>query len=349
MKIALLTIWHEKNYGAELQAYATIRILQELGHDVSMIDIRLTDMQKLSVKGYIARGIMWLSPCNRKFNAFWKKYIPCTRRYKSIEELKADPPEADVYIVGSDQVWNPDITKEFSTLFFLNFGHEHVERVSFASSFGVEEWKHGMLTDEIGGLLKRFSAISCREQSGVEILKKHFQINATCVADPTFILGDYSKLTGSIKHRQSLVYYPLSNDIELESYAEGLAKRLHLKAVNNKKSTTLFHRIEWDRTSIEAWVKNIAEAEFVITRSFHGLVFSLLYQRQFAVLASRNGRGVRLVDLLTQLGLSHRIYNSTDEIDQSEPWKDTIDYTQISVKINDLQKQSVDFLKKALS
>lgn len=349
MKIALLTIWHEKNYGAELQAYATMKILQELGHDVSMIDIRLTDMQKLSVKGYIAKGIMYFSPCYRKFNGFWEKYIPCTRRYKSLEELKADPPKTDVYIVGSDQVWNPDITKDFSTLFFLNFGHEHVKRISFASSFGVEEWKCGKINNEIASLLRRFSAISCREKSGVEILKKHFQIKATCVADPTIILGDYTNLTGLIQPRKSLVYYPLSNDCELENYAESLAKRLALKAINNKSSTTLFNRIEWDRTSIEDWVKNIAEAEFVITRSFHGVVFSLLYQRQFAVLASRNGRGVRLVDLLTQLGLSNRIYSNTDEMEKLEPWKDKIDYSIVSEKIDELRKQSFNFLKRALS
>lgn len=349
MKIALLTIWHEKNYGAELQAYATIRILQKMGHDVSMIDIRLSDMNKLSAKGYIAQCIMCFSPCNRKFNRFWKKYIPCTKRYKSIEELTDDPPKADVYIVGSDQVWNPDITRNFSTLFFLNFGHEQVRKISFASSFGVEEWKHGKLTNEIEALLKRFSAISCREQSGVEIVKKHFQKRATFVADPTIILGDYSNLTGEIKPQKTLVYYPLSNDLELENYAESLAKRLRLKAINNKKISTLFHRIEWDRTSIEEWVKNIAEAEFVITRSFHGVVFSLLYQRQFAVLTSRNRRGARLVDLLTRLGLSNRMFSNTDEIEQFEPWNNTIDYSPISDKIRDLQESSVEYLKKALS
>ena len=349
MKIALLTIWHEKNYGAELQAYATIKILQRLGHEVSMIDIRLTDMQKLSVKGYVAKYIMQFSPSCRKFNGFWNQHIPCTRRYKTIEDLKANPPEADVYMVGSDQVWNPDITKDFSTLFFLNFGNGQVKRVSFASSLGVESWNHRELTNEIKSLLNRFTAISCREQSGVELLKEHFQVDATCVADPTIILGDYSQLIGAVEPRNTLVYYPLSEDFELENYAESLAKRLHLQAINNKRKTTLFHRIEWNRTGIAEWVKNIAEAKFVITRSFHGVVFSLLYQRQFAVLASRNGRGVRLVDLLTQLGLTDRIYSNTDDLDKSEPWKSPINYGPINVKIDGMQKRSVEFLKEVLS
>ena len=348
MRIALLTIWHEKNYGAELQAYATIKILQKMGHDVKMIDIRLADMQKISVKGCIAHSIMYFSPCNRKFNGFWEKNIPCTRRYKSIEELKADPPEADVYMVGSDQVWNPDITKDFSNLFFLNFGPEHVKKVSFASSFGVDVWTHDNLNSKIVPLLKRFSAISCREQSGVEILKNSFQINSTCVVDPTIILGDYSTLTGPIKPRKTLVFYPLSKDFELENFSKSLAKRLDLQAINNKNSTTLFNRIEWDRISIEDWIRNIAEAEFVITRSFHGVVFSLLYKRQFAALSSRNGRGARLEDLLARLGLSNRIYSNIIDIETLEPWKDKIDYTIISKKIDELRKESLNYLESIL-
>ena len=98
MKIALLTIWHEKNYGAELQAYATIKVLQQLGHDVKMIDIRLSDMGKPSLGGRISLLVESISPNHRKFEYFWKSYIPTTQRYTSIEELQANPPEADIYI-----------------------------------------------------------------------------------------------------------------------------------------------------------------------------------------------------------------------------------------------------------
>lgn len=127
MKIALLTIWHECNYGAELQAYATVKILQNLGHKVEMIDIRLSDCRKGNINQKIFNIVCGITPGYRKFINFWKKYIPVTRRYNSIDKLQKRPPVADVYLVGSDQVWNPELTKEFSLLYFLNFGDNNIK------------------------------------------------------------------------------------------------------------------------------------------------------------------------------------------------------------------------------
>ena len=137
MKVALLTIWHEKNFGAELQAYATIKILQQLGHDPKMIDIRLSDISQTNIKGKIGNFISNFGPSQRKFEQFWKKYTPVTQRYRNLKELQNNPPAADVYMVGSDQVWNPDIVKGFTNVFFLNFGSDIIKRVYYASSFGV--------------------------------------------------------------------------------------------------------------------------------------------------------------------------------------------------------------------
>ena len=116
MKIALLTIWHEKNYGAELQAYATIKAIKHLGHCPEMINIHLASKEQPSFLGRIANFIEKLLPASTKFERFWSYYIPKTKKYNSVSELYNDPPQADIYIVGSDQVWNPDITKEFTFL-----------------------------------------------------------------------------------------------------------------------------------------------------------------------------------------------------------------------------------------
>ena len=176
MNIALLTIWREKNYGAELQAYATVKLLQNLGHDVKMIDIRLSDCRRGNINQKIYNLICSLTPGHRKFKKFWENNIPVTRRYKTIEDIQKNPPKADVYMVGSDQVWNPDITSNFSLLYFLNFGSESVKRVSFASSFGSVLWTHSELKADVHMLLKRFHHVTCREKSGVLLLKKEFLI-----------------------------------------------------------------------------------------------------------------------------------------------------------------------------
>lgn len=349
MRIALLTIWHEKNYGAELQAYATVKILQQLGHDVKMIDIRLSDCHRLSLNGKIAQFIEPITPSHRQFCKFWRKYIPTTRRYHSIRELQDCPPEADVYMVGSDQVWNPDITSHFSLLYFLDYGNERVKRISYASSFGTSQWQHPTLTARVGELLHRFDSVSCREESGVTILRDSFGISAQCVLDPTLLLTDYSLLTGEIHQKTSLVYYPLSCDAELENYAESLARRLNLSPINNKRCSYLFGKIVWNRVSIGEWIRNIAEAQFVVTRSFHGMVFSLLYKRQFAVLSGANGRSTRLQNLLEKLGLSDRIYPSVDALDAARPWEQTIDYSQITPLLQQMRTESMNYLHQNLT
>lgn len=348
MKIALLTIWREKNYGAELQAYATVKVLQQLGHDVEMIDIRLSDCSHPNWKGRIGRFISQLGPSHKKFCSFWNKHIPTTKRYKSLKEIQANPPQADIYIVGSDQVWNPKLTKEFTTLYFLNFGDKNVKRISYASSFGTDKWNYTDLKEEVKSLLDRFSHVTCREDSGVEILKKEFGVIANQVVDPTLLLEDYQELTGETTERDTLVYYPLSTDPELEAYSQTLAKELNLEPVNNKQSTAMLGFAEWDRVSIAEWVKNIAEAKFVVTRSFHGMVFSILHKRQFAVLAGSHGRSTRLTSLLKILGLEDRFFNSIEELNNAKPWTKEIDYKIVYPKLLEIREQSINTLKESI-
>lgn len=349
MNIKLLTIWREMNYGAELQAYATVKILQQLGHHVEMINILLSDQSKPNINGKIGKVISSFGPAQAKFDGFWAKHIPVTRRYYSVEELKKDPPEADVYLVGSDQVWNPDITKSFAKLYFLDFGDEGIRRVSYASSFGTPNWTANQLTDDVKKLLNRFSYLSCREQSGVEILNNTFGLSSSLVIDPTLLFADYSELTGTITQQSSLVYYPLDDDPDLMAYSVDLSKRLDLKLVNNKWSTKVLGAFTWDRVSIEEWVKNIAEAQFVITRSFHGLVFSILYRKPFAIIANRNNRGTRIINLLDLLGLSDRYYDSFQACDEAQPWNKPIDYDIVHARLEHLRQDSIDYLKKRLA
>ena len=348
MKVALLTIWREKNYGAELQAYATVKLLQNLGHHVEMIDIRLSDSRKGNLNQKIYNLVCGLTPGHRKFTRFWKKYIPVTRRYKTVEELQKNPPLADVYVVGSDQVWNPQLTGKFSLLYFLNFGNDDIKRISFASSFGTASWNHQNIKDQVIQLLKRFNYITCRENTGVKLLKNEFGFDAMNVVDPTLVLGDYKDLVQNVKEKKTLVYYPLGTDQELEFFAKKMAKELVLIPIKNNERKLLPGGLEWDRVGIEEWIRNIAESSFVITRSFHGLVFSLMYHRQFAIIATKNGRNSRITDLLSLVGLSDRFFGSFEELYTSKVWANPIDYTLVDEKINKLRLLSISELKKAL-
>lgn len=345
MKIALLTIWHEKNYGAELQAYSTIKILQNLGHDVEMINIYLSDSRNYSLKGKISRYISSYGPGHRKFEKFWAQNIPTTRRYKSAKELIADPPLADYYIVGSDQVWNPDITKSFSKLFFLDFGSPKIKRASISSSFGTDKWKYADLISDISALLNNFQKITCREESGLKIIKDVFQNNATCILDPTLILGEFNSFLAETETKNTLVYYPLSNDPELENCGESIAIELGLTPINNNKQTFILPKIIWDKTSIEEWIQNIATAKFVLTRSFHGLCFALLFKREFAIVANKNGRNTRVVNLLSKLDLLNRYFETFEEFEKANIWENNIDYSAVSKKLASFREESYSEIK----
>lgn len=349
MKVVLLTIWHVENYGAELQTYATVKALKQLNFDVEVIDFRLSDETKMSFLGRIASYVQMVSPLKLKFKKFWEKYIPSSQRYRTGSDLIENPPVADIYMVGSDQVWNPDITQIRAKNYFLNFGSLDIKRISYASSFGVSEWKHVNLYDDVKSLLENFDYVTCREESGVELLKRQFGIEAINVVDPTLLFTSYPEFVKSPKEKNNLVFYPLSEDSELEILSQKVAAILDLNLINNNKVTKLFGRTEWNRNSVEEWVKNIAESKFVITRSFHGLIFSLLHNKQFALLKIRNGRNSRVENLLRKVGLEDRIYDTPEALLSDEPWKRKIDYSVVNPRVANLREESWDVLKSMLA
>lgn len=351
MKIALLTIWHCYNYGAEMQAYATCRALTSLGHDVELIDLPLYE-EIPPIKKHIAHLIGALSPQVSKFNRFWDAHIlHKTRTYKSVEDLRKDPPQADIYLVGSDQVWNRDITKDYASAFFLDFGADDIRRISFSSSFGVNEWNESeALTALVGKRLRQFYAVSCREQTGINILKETFGIDyAVNTLDPTLLFDNYSELTGKLSEKNTVAFYPLSfNDNALKPIAEKVASVLSAQAKNANPYKLIPHTsLVWDRNSISEWLRTIAEARFVITQSFHGLVFSILHHRQFAVInMAKHGRQSRIIDLLSALGLENRYFTSENAFLQSNIIYETVDYASVDSKLQTLRNASWDYLKR---
>lgn len=348
MKIALLTIWKEKNYGAEMQAYATIKVLKEMGHSVEMINYLLGELEKPTIKQRIISFISSFCHDTKKFNRFWKKYIPTTRHYSSLLELKKDPPKADYYMVGSDQVWNPEITRNKAAAYFLDFGNEQTKRISYASSFGIKEWNSSEEITKIAKeRLKSFSAVSCRESDGIRILQNIFNVDAVNVVDPTLLHNGYPELTGPISQQRTLAFYPLSPFPELEFFCKELAKKMGLRFKNVNEKKYLIRRIVWDRPSVEEWVKSIAEAELVVTPSFHGLAFSLIYQRQFIVIQNPNGAGrnSRIINLLDELGLSNRFFVNIEDAIEAKIWNRKIDYSIVLPKLEKLRNKSLHYLK----
>ena len=348
MKIALLTIWHSPNYGAEFQTYATVRKLQEMGHDVQVIDFRLHEQPKpVSLKGRISSFLHDCSPSRQHFIRFWKRYIPSTEHYLTSEELRSNPPLADLYLVGSDQVWNPQITGDRATTYFLDFVPEGKTLASYASSFGTNQWMgDDVLTKVVSQQLIKFKAIGCREQQGCDIVYETFNLEATHVFDPTLLHASYPELTGKITSRRTLAYYQLSENTALKEFAKRRATEMGLKYVDVNHQTQLTPTYTWYRRSIQQWIKAIAESQFVITHSFHGLVLCLLYHRPFVLIYDKGNKISRLASLLQLVGLEERLFTTISDAENSDVWRRAIDYDRVDECLAAEREKSVEYLKQ---
>lgn len=219
MKIAILTfIWTSDNYGQLLQAYALQRYLKNLGHNVFFIRYqmgRISFREQLRFFRYdpikrIKHFSSLLSIKRKHQESQFKKNNPrffdefrnrffefSPQQYTTIKQLRKNPPEADVYICGSDQIWNMSVF-ENARAYFLDFGSTSVRRIAYAASFGKKDIQKPF-SKFIKPMLSRFNAISVRESSGKDICSKAGYTTSTKVVDPTFLLRveDYKVLLNS--------------------------------------------------------------------------------------------------------------------------------------------------------
>ena len=344
MKIGLLTYHHSMNYGAVLQTYATCRALEELGHEVELIDFRQPE-----------KPSNWWLPFYFKVKAFerfkTKYYAPYSDYISSMIELENKQFDYDCLMVGSDQTWNPNINQERRMAYFLSWASEKYKKLSYASSLGVSEWPKRYLDDIpiIKEALSRFSAVSVREQTGRKLLKETFGIESTVVLDPTLLHRDYSELIGDISMTDDVICCLLHRS------PSQLEKVRELDACIGKKAKVIstirpIHGFKYIYPpSIESWLRYIACARLVITDSFHGVAFSLIFQKEFVVITPDTGKNSRLKDILDTLNLSDRYYLDCAKIDYAQIVASRIDYNKVN---NILQKErdvSWTFLRENLS
>lgn len=346
MKVSLLTIWREPNLGASLQAYATVRVLTDMGHNVEIVDFRLR--RKAKRKGIISmlKGALHMcTPYYIKNMLFWYRFKQ-TRRYTDAEDLCNNPPIADLYLLGSDQVWNPDITKDNADVYLLNYAPPGKIKAAYASSFGFTTWSYNEhLTKLFRSRLEAFSRLSCRESDGVKILKDTFGVSATHVLDPTLLFNGYPEITGKIKYKNTLAFYQLNNDtIELEHLAKVKAADLGLKFINVNKKVTLASNYIWNGCSVKQWLRQIGSSQMVVTHSFHGVAMSIIYKRNFVVVYTEGNRISRIESLLSRLGLNDRLFRSIKEAAESDIWNIQIDYDDVYEKLACLRKTSYDYI-----
>lgn len=347
MKIAILTFSHAINRGAHMQCYALSRVLRNLGHSVEIIHIELP-RSNISLKGRL--NMFFTNMQNALFRA--KFYPAITKTYHSAEELRADSPKADLFIVGSDQVWNPDLTKGFGTkAFFFDFIDDSIKRISYAASFGKSVWDETKDDNTIRGLLKKFNAISLREQDAIDICKETFGIDtAKVVLDPVFLLENYDSIVGEeVRETNSIVYYPLCSNKETKDVMLALKDTFNCPVISYSRDTRgAGFRVRYF-THIVNWLKDIRSAKVVVTNSFHCMAFCIIFNKQFIVTTPHKGRENRILSILTQLGIEDRYVSSIEDFRNREyELLSTINYTMVNTRLNSLRSISLEYLQSNL-
>jgi polysaccharide pyruvyl transferase WcaK-like protein len=336
-QISILTQPLHGNYGGILQAYALQYVLKELGFNVVTINYRRKN------RGDFVKGMGYFLKCilnrSKEYPYFEKeviaiqqhqsKFIEKNINYSfeinSVEKLKSyiEKNQFKAVIVGSDQVWRSEYSPRIES-FFLDFVDENmaIKKLAYAASFGVDYWEFDEnKTNLIRKLLNTFNYVSVREESAVELCKDNLNINVEHVLDPTLLLNAsiYRTLCNniSVDMKGKIFSYILDESDEKNNILNKLAKRcdMQVKKINlEKKKIDFFIKdIEnYSNPSVEEWIKSIDEADFVVTDSFHGVVFSLIFNKQFLVI-SNSSRGVsRFESLLNIFNLRGRMLYEDD-------------------------------------
>lgn len=337
-KINLLTIHWGCSYGGTMQTYATIKILRQLGHEVVLINLIHPKSNNLF------RNIRSISLFIRivQFSLFRYFYFgKTTNKMFSIEEKYL--PKADYTIVGSDQVWNSDITTSLKASYFLDFVNEG-QKISYASSFGKSDWTEDEnYTNYIKKQLDEFKAVSVREESGLQICKNVFGIHAIQVIDPTLMHSNYDELIKSNKPIHEIFPFLLAKTNNSKNICELVSNKLGIPLFSRNRIHNYFGR------SPKEWLRRMKNSSYIITDSFHGLAFSIIFHKQFLVVCADVRKFTRLQSLLSLLHLEERFIKSPEDLaNRIDIIQKVVDYNIIDSILDSERKKSLSFLKNNL-
>lgn len=360
MKISIITLHRVFNYGSVLQTYATQETMKNLGFETEIIDYIPKDWQtkqllfcKPKCTGFIkSRIYMFLRSFSilLKEKTFWnflKKNLNMSKTYKSYEELLKNPPKADIYCTGSDQVWNSDFC-HMDKSFYLQFGDKNTKRIAYAASIGNTEL--GKKEEEIvSEYLKDYSHISVREDAAVNILDK-MGYPSTCVIDPTLQLEkeNWLKLASKrlVKEKYLLLMLLYNEDNNATEIARKIADEKGLKLVKISWELKKPHMVDILMTHrpVGDFISLVHHADFIVTNSFHALAFSVNLNKQFIAI-KRNEHNSRLESLLKLTNLEERLVDLKYDKEITDK---TIDFDPINKILNTERKKALSFLQEAL-
>lgn len=360
-KILIFTFQRANNYGALLQAYALQRFLEKKDYKCQICDYRnetienpykLICFENLSliniIKQIIKLFIFGLSTNKRikSFDKFRNDYLKLSLPVKSVEDLRKIDYKPDVYITGSDQVWNPNIVGELSDIYALNIADD-VKKVSYAASVGdtsyINEYKEQFLTK-----LRNIDNLSVREKDTKEVLSNMLNRKIDTTIDPTLLLSneDWNLILPQFEKNENYIftYYVASSNkyFEVVNYVSALKKQKIVHCSKKKCEYKKGSKSIYDLGPIE-FINYIKNSDMVITSSFHATVFSLIFHKEFVVVLNESA-GERIRTLLSIVGLEDRMLRDISDLDNLKQ----IDWNFVDTKLSEEKNKSIDWLIASL-
>ncbi|EKU89025.1 polysaccharide pyruvyl transferase family protein [Bacteroides oleiciplenus] len=384
MKILILTQPLHTNYGGLLQAYALQQILKGMGHDV--VTDRLGVVRKLPLWNralrFLYHAVQFCILKNYRYYPYRYLFVSFDKESKAKRSIAINTErfvnthidtidlltrsnesvidavrQFDAIVVGSDQVWRA--TMSDIPTYFLSFTKAmNMKRIAYAASFGTDDLnEYSKMDMKIASeSIKLFNAVSVREKSGVHLCRDYFKMDAVHVLDPTMLLSkdDYLKLIEEEDKPCSeniLLTYVLDRTQEKNDIIQRAGEALHLTSCENGAVKYFSNVVESNVSectypSVSRWVAGFRDAQFVVTDSFHGTVFSIIFNKPFvAILNSKRGSS-RFISLLSVLGLENRLISTTNDL--LEEHLKPIDYTEVNKILNDWRYLSISFMERHL-
>lgn len=384
MKILILTQPLHTNYGGLLQAYALQQILKGMGHDV--VTDRLGVVRKLPLWNralrFLYHAVQFCILKNYRYYPYRYLFVSFDKESKAKRSIAINTErfvnthidtidlltrsnesvidavrQFDAIVVGSDQVWRA--TMSDIPTYFLSFTKAmNMKRIAYAASFGTDDLnEYSKMDMKIASeSIKLFNAVSVREKSGVHLCRDYFKMDAVHVLDPTMLLSkdDYLKLIEEEDKPCSeniLLTYVLDRTQEKNDIIQRAGEVLHLTSCENGAVKYFSNVVESNVSectypSVSRWVAGFRDAQFVVTDSFHGTVFSIIFNKPFvAILNSKRGSS-RFISLLSVLGLENRLISTTNDL--LEEHLKPIDYTEVNKILNDWRYLSISFMERHL-
>ncbi len=359
-KVKILTFHNAENYGANLQAYALKEVLKDMDTEPSFINYQdkhiLKDYKLIrtnSLKSFFSS--LWYMPRNLKrkksFKSFCGRYLDGnTKKYYTKEDIEKDITNEYTLVAGSDQIFNPDLTGGLSDIYTLNLKKENENKIIYGASVGNDELLE-VNKDKFKDKLKDLEYISVREENIAKGLESILSKKVEKVLDPTLLLekDKWEELvskekTVELDNTKYILVYTLFENPEITKIADYLSQKTGIRVIHFRKYNAYKNELMSMYTKGPAdFINAFKNAEYIVTNSFHGLVFSIIFERKFYAVMPKS-RGGRLKDLISLTGLEKRAVNSLDDV-TSKKIDEEIEYAPVKDKLNVEKEKSIKYLR----